>query len=118
MKYTIVVDIIHLYYTVVFNIVGFKVKVVFVIGVFFVVFSYCIEIDSYNCKFFIFFSNAKCIYIFILKFSNLFISEFFFNSMFDMFKRIDTKILPKSMGNNIRFVIIILHSIFIILTFF
>ncbi len=47
MKYTIVIDAIYLYYIIVFNIVEFKVKVVLVIGMFFVVSRYSVEIDSY-----------------------------------------------------------------------
>ena len=54
MKCTIVINTIYLYYIMIFSVVKFEVKVVFVIGVFFVVILYGVEIDSYNCEFFVF----------------------------------------------------------------
>ncbi len=55
MKYIIVIDVIHLYYTVISNIIRLEIKVVFVVWVFFVVSFYNIEVNSYNCEFFMFF---------------------------------------------------------------
>ncbi len=64
------------------------------------------------------FLDIKYVYIFILKFSDLSIFDFSFASMSDVFKGIDVKAFPRSRGNNIRFVIAILYSIFITLAFF
>ncbi len=64
MKYTIVIDIIYLYYIIISNVVGFEVKVVFVIKMFFVVVFYNVKIDFYNYKFFIFFFRCQ-IYLYI-----------------------------------------------------
>ncbi len=55
MKCIIIINIIYLYYTVTSNVVRFKIKVVFVIEIFFIVFFYSVEVNFYNCKFFVFF---------------------------------------------------------------
>ncbi len=62
--------------------------------------------------------GTRYIYISMLKFFDLFISEFFFSSMFDAFKDIDVKTFPKSIKNDIRPVITTLYSMSTILTFF
>ncbi len=118
MKCVIIVDIVHLYYIMIFSVVKFEVNVVFVIGVFFVVSFYNIEIDFYNCEFFVFFLDVRYVYIFILKFFDSSIFKFSFNSIFDIFIDIDIKAFPKSIENRICFVIIILYFIFIMLIFF
>ena len=117
-KYIIIVDIIHLYYTIVSNVVKFQIKVVFVIKIFFIVVSYGIEINSYNYEFFVFPLNAKYIYTFTLRFSDSSISEFSFTSISNTSKGIDVKTFPKLKGNSIHSIIITLYSIFTILTFF
>ena len=55
MKCVIVINVVYLCYTVVFSIIRFEIKVVFIIKMFFVVFSRGIKVDSYNRKFFEFF---------------------------------------------------------------
>ncbi len=62
--------------------------------------------------------DARYIYIFTLKFSDLSVFKSSFNLMFDIFKDIDIKVFSKLIDNNIRSIIIILCSIFTILTFF
>ncbi len=57
------------------------------------------------------FSNVKCIYTFVLKFSDSSISEFSFTSILDVSKKIDAKTFPKSKDNNIRSTIATLYSI-------
>ncbi len=102
----------------VFNIVWFKVKVVFFVEMFFVVFFRCVKVNFYNCKFFVFFLSVRCVYIFILKFSNLSISESSLVLMSDTSKDIDMNVFSKLKGNGIRFVIVTLYSMFAMLTFF
>jgi len=63
-------------------------------------------------------SDIKYIYIFILKFSNLFISESSSTSMSDISKEIDIKMFLKSKDNDIYPIIVTLRFIFIILAFF
>src|SRR6266566_386714 len=97
MKYIIIINTVYLYYIVMSNIIRFEVRAVFVIRVFFVVFFYNIEVNSYNREFFVFFLNVRCVYIFVLKFFNLFISisfDFSSFSIFEMFKWL--KMFPKS----------------------
>ena len=83
------------------NVVEFKIKVVFIIGVFFFVSFYNIEITTNSSCFS---SNIKYIYILILKFSDSFISESFFSSIFNIYRDIDIKTFPKSIENDIRFI--------------
>ena len=63
-------------------------------------------------------SDAKYIYIFVLNFSDLSISESSFSLIFDMFKDIDIKTFSKSIENSIYSVIAMLYSIPVMLTFF
>ena len=65
-----------------------------------------------------FLSNAKCIYTFVLNSSDSSVSVSSSGSIFDVFKDIDMKAFPKSIGGIIRSIIIMLYSAFIILAFF
>jgi len=78
MKYIIIVNTIHLYYIIIFNIVKFKVKVIFVIKMFFIGFSRNIKVDFYNCEFFVFsFKRQIYLYIYIEIFWFIYIRIFF-----------------------------------------
>ncbi len=62
-------------------------------------------------------SDVKCIYISVLKFSNSFIFESFFSSIYDTFKGIDMKAFPRLMRDGIHSAITISCSVFTTLTF-
>jgi len=96
MKSVTVIDTVHLYYTVMSNVIRFKVKVVFVIRMFFIISYYGIA----------------------LKFSDSSISESSSGSMSDTFKSIDVKAFSKLINNSICSTITTLRSIFAILIFF
>jgi len=118
MEFIAIIDIIYLYYIVVSNVVRFEIKVVFVVKMFFIVFFVVLRLTLIIVNSLYSFSNAKCIYIFTLKFFNSSVFKSSSNSISNMFKGINIKTFLKLIDNNIRSVIIILYSIFIMLTLF
>ena len=63
-------------------------------------------------------SSVRYVYISVLKFSDLFVSESFSASISDIFKGVDTNISLKLKRNGICSIIAILYFVFIMLAFF
>src|SRR6266699_2685746 len=107
MKCTIIIDIVYLYYTVVFYIIRFKVKVVFVIRMFFIVSLIVLRLTPITVNSLYSPLSIRYVYISILKFSNSFIFKSSFNSIFDIFKDIDIKTFLRLKDNDVRSVIVV-----------
>ena len=109
-EFITIVDVIHLYYTVVSGVVRFEVKVVFLQGCFSPFFLTVLRLTLIIVNSLCFLSDARCVHILTLKFSDSSIFKSSFGSMFDMFKDIDMKVFPKLKNNGIRSTIAILRS--------
>ena len=118
MKCIIIIDIVYLYYAMISSVVRLEVKVVFIVRIFFAIFFIMLRLTFITMNSSCFSLNIKCIYIFVLKFFNLFVFEFSFNLMFNISKGIDIKVFPKLMKNDICSIIVILYFIFTMLMFF